>query len=264
MEPNQPSTNVFQVLETKLKDSIIYLINPCIPLFLYVISCNSRPPDTVALRNQYKSNYEKRKNDTVHVVSYDSAKKMVQKEKVLITRLYHTTTNKTQVFNKASQKFIALFENTLLPYWMGTKWDFNGTTREPGRGAIACGYFVSTTLYDMSVPVNIIKCGQAASDITMKTLIQKEHYKNYTGIPFAQFIKTLKARKPFLAMVGLDKHTGYLLYNGKELFFVHSSYINRRGVVKQVASESPELSTSKWKSVGYLTDDSTFLKKWIL
>ena len=31
-------------------------------------------------------------------------------------------------------------------HWKGTPWDFNGTTRTPGEGAIACGYFVTTVL----------------------------------------------------------------------------------------------------------------------
>ncbi|WMJ72126.1 hypothetical protein RCC89_02925 [Cytophagaceae bacterium ABcell3] len=36
--------------------------------------------------------------------------------------------------------------NKLIPYWYGTKWDFEGHTDVPGKGEIACGYFVSTTL----------------------------------------------------------------------------------------------------------------------
>ena len=32
--------------------------------------------------------------------------------------------------------------------WMGTPWDFSGTSQVPRKGSIACGYFVSTVGLD--------------------------------------------------------------------------------------------------------------------
>ena len=41
---------------------------------------------------------------------------------------------------------MAALRDDLLPAWNGTAWAMNGTSQVPGRGSIACGYFVSTTL----------------------------------------------------------------------------------------------------------------------
>jgi len=45
----------------------------------------------------------------------------------------------------------ALLEETLpqlMRCWLGTDYDFNGTTDTPGTGKIACGYYVSTVMRD--------------------------------------------------------------------------------------------------------------------
>ncbi len=115
----------------------------------------------------------------------------------------------------------------------------------------------------MQVPINRVKLGQAASETMMLNLTTKPFYNNYSNLNYDAFINNLKKQKPFLAIVGLDKHTGFLLNNGKELYFVHSSYINRRGVVKQIALQSPELKSSNWRSVGFICNDNNFIKKWV-
>ena len=45
-----------------------------------------------------------------------------------------------------SESFYYVMTDSVFPHWMGTKWDFNGVSNVPGKGMIACGYFVSTTL----------------------------------------------------------------------------------------------------------------------
>ena len=47
-------------------------------------------------------------------------------------------------------------------HWKGTPWDFNGTTRIPGQGTIACGYFVTTALQDAGFDLPRYRCGQMA------------------------------------------------------------------------------------------------------
>src|SRR6188474_3208784 len=44
--------------------------------------------------------------------------------------------------------------DSLFTCWLGTPWDFYGTTQTPGKGKIACGYFVTTLLRDMGASVN--------------------------------------------------------------------------------------------------------------
>ena len=44
--------------------------------------------------------------------------------------------------------------NGIPGYWIGTVWDFNGVTRTPKQGAIACGYFVTNVLTDLGFKIN--------------------------------------------------------------------------------------------------------------
>ncbi len=240
---------------------LLALINPVLPLVIYIVGCNTnnnakRPNgvDTIKAQATYA-------NNNTFTVSFSKTLKNIKAEKEKVKTYYKN--NPTANYNYAKKQFLYLFEHHLLPQWMGTKWDFNGTTQQPQQGAIACGYFVSTTLLQMQFPINRIKYGQAASEITMLHLTNKNYYKIYSNLTYNNFINTLKAQKPFLAIVGLDKHTGYLLNNGKELYFIHSTYVNRKGVVKQIAAQSAELKSNKWRSVAFLTNDESFLQKWL-
>ncbi|MFT7592013.1 MAG: hypothetical protein ACI9UJ_001942, partial [bacterium] len=50
--------------------------------------------------------------------------------------------------------------NSVFHFWYGTSWDFNGYTKTPNKGTVACGYFVSTTLKHIGFNVNRYKLAQ--------------------------------------------------------------------------------------------------------
>ena len=197
-------------------------------------------------------------------IGYDSTKKRVL---LLKKKLAGTISKKPPYSGADMAKFATAFTDLinlqLTPYWLGTPWDFNGTTQQPGRGQIACGYFITTLLRDAGVPLNRVKLAQCASGIIINTLVEPEHQKNYSRMSFAAFIHELKSRGTGVYIVGLDFHTGFLLNDGKELYFIHSNYIQRKGVVKEVASESAALQASKWRSTGCLTRSTGFLQRWM-
>jgi hypothetical protein len=245
-----------------MKQLLLFLINPCIPLCIYIVGCNTQ----AQVKNDYPTSSAKQSKKDIakkdaNPQNYDSIKKVIQTEKQKLITFYRNAD--TDNYTYASKQFLYLWEQKLIPYWFGTAWDFNGTTKTSGKGVIACGYFVTTTLYDIGVPINVPKYAQCGSEVMMKHLVSKKHFALYNNLSFTAFINKLKSKGPFLAIVGLDFHTGYLLHTGKELYFIHSSYINNRGVIQQVAAESGELKSSKWRSVAFLTEDDVFLKKWL-
>jgi hypothetical protein len=247
-----------------MKQLLLYLINPCIPLLVYVVGCNSSFKNESTINNITQKKVQHTiqnasNNDSIE--NYTKVKAFIHNEKNKLITYYKN--NPTYNYEKASKKFIDLFDTKMTPIWLGTTWNFNGTTKTPKTGTIACGYFVTTTLYDMGIKIDIAKYAQCGSDIMTKHLIDKKNYTNLSNLSFDNFITTLKNKKPFLAIVGLDYHTGYILNNGKDLFFIHSSYINNRGVIKQIAAQSGELKGSKWKSIGYITDDKKFMENWL-
>jgi hypothetical protein len=247
-----------------MKNAIIKLINPIIPLVIYLVGCNTttdvkRPAAVDTIKSQRNNTNSNTVNTNATLYAKAIASIRNTKARLFNTYKYKDVPN----YNDAGKQFIHLFENVMLPHWIGTKWDYNGTTQLPQQGAIACGYFVSTTLQQMQVNIDRVKYGQAASEITMLHVTTRNYYKNYSNLSFEKFIQTLKNRPPFLAIIGLDKHTGYILNNGKELYFIHSTYVQRKGVIKQKAALSPELKSNKWRSVAFLTDDNNFIRKWL-
>lgn len=168
--------------------------------------------------------------------------------------------------NGDRSKAAGLFTDILLnlsTFWVGTPWDFNGVTQEPGKGQIACGYFVTTLLRDAGVTLNRVKLAQCASGLIISSQVQPANRKNYSALPFDDFIAEIKKKGKGVFLIGLDYHTGFLINDGTELYFVHSNYIGREGVVKETAATSRALRASKWRSTGWLTNDRQFLEKWM-
>jgi hypothetical protein len=73
---------------------------------------------------------------------------------------------KTSVQSQNKKDLAYIIDKKLLPYWLGTTWNFNGTTQVPGEGSIACGYFVTTLLRDAGVKLERVKLAQMASEKT--------------------------------------------------------------------------------------------------
>src|SRR5687768_9423034 len=88
-------------------------------------------------KNYTYENYKK-EIDTIR------AEQMEMAEQVL----HGGSASKKRLLEEAKKKFLLNIETRLFPFWEGTDWDFNGTTEVPGKGSIACGYFVTTILRD--------------------------------------------------------------------------------------------------------------------
>lgn len=159
--------------------------------------------------------------------------------------------------------FLKGITHKIFPYWYGTKWDFNGTSQMPQEGSIACGYFVTTTLRDMGVPINRVKMAQCASEEMIRSLTSKEHIHHISNTSLAEFEKKMIGYGNGLYIIGLDNHTGFIYINGDEHYFIHSTGWFPFKVVKDQISESSVLSKSNYRVVGKISDDDAFLKRWV-
>ena len=140
--------------------------------------------------------------------------------------------------------------DSLFTCWLGTPWDFYGTTQEPGKGKIACGYFVTTLLRDMGAPVNRIKHAQCASEEMIKAVCLKNTVHHYSNENISSFVEKIKLNGTGLYIVGLDFHTGFILNDGKQVFFIHANYAGKKEVTKEIAIESTVLGSSAYKVIG--------------
>ena len=174
-----------------------------------------------------------------------------------------TLIGKKEILNRARETFIYTICNLIAPYWYGTPWDFNGTTEIPGQDGVACGYFVTTLLEHAGYKLDRIGLAQEASENIIKNLISEKYIKRYSNIPINDFITAVKEEGRGLFIIGLDIHTGFILNDGNEVYFIHSSYTGNQCVVKEKAINALSVSTSNYRVLGCLSRDDDFILSWL-
>ncbi len=151
--------------------------------------------------------------------------------------------------------------DSVFAYWYGTPWDFNGTTRTPGKGMIACGYFVTTTLEDIGFRLERRLLAQQAASIIINTLCTKSSIRSFNKIKLLK--KFMDMQQNGIYILGLDTHVGFLIKSIEGLHIVHSSYSGNRQVSKEAWDKSTVMSRSKMFMVGSMTGNKALFQKWI-
>jgi hypothetical protein len=182
-----------------------------------------------------------KKSDNNVVIENPETEKITYKE--FLVSLHKKT-------KEEKKKYLFKFINYDVPnYWTSTPWSFNGTSREPQKGTIACGYFVTNTLTDFGFDINRTYLAQQASSVMIKKLCSDIKY----------FSKRKNLEKYILSkdqnqvyVVGLDFHTGFITRENKDTYFIHSNHIKNKGVVKELTNNSQALNASKTFMIGTL------------
>jgi hypothetical protein len=176
---------------------------------------------------------------------YSSADSAKQKEVVRQAQIYLTTT----------------ITDSLFSYWYGTPWDFNGTTKVPKQGKIACGFFVTAILSDVDFKIPRVKWAQSASEpVIVKIASNIQRFRNQ---PMSKLFDYLNKQGDGLYIVGLDCHVGFISKSGSTFRFIHSSYYRPEiGVTSESLEGWNPLNDSKYRIIGKLLDEE-MTKKWI-
>ena len=171
------------------------------------------------------------------------------------------TQRKDSVIEVARRYLFGTAINELFPYWYGTPWDFNGTTRVPGEGRIACGYFVTNTLTDMGFNIPRVKWAQSASEVFIRKL--SAGVKHFSNAPVSKVREYLLQSGNGLYLVGLDCHVGFIAVTGDSIRFIHSNYYQpEKGVMSEdIETENP-FSDSAYRVIGKIFGDE-MIRKWI-
>lgn len=149
-------------------------------------------------------------------------------------------------------------------HWLGTPWDFNGTSETPGEGQIACGYFVSTVLRDAGFDVERVRLAQQASGNIIRSLTTPENTTRLVGKSFDEFLTELRAAGPGVYVIGLDNHVGLIAQNEHSSAFIHSDGGAHQCVIVEPVEKSPALRRSRWREFANLSADDALLQKWLL
>ncbi|MDO7852026.1 hypothetical protein [Hymenobacter convexus] len=165
---------------------------------------------------------------------------------------------------EARQLLLTTLDSTVFPAWEGTPWAFYGTSWQPRRGTIACGYFVTTSLHDAGLRLQRTVLAKQTSECIIKNLTFEAHITRYWGVDRADFVRQVRALGPGLYVLGLDYHVAFLrVRDGGAVQMVHSSYVGPGTVVRE-AAESSVAIFSKYRVLGKVSDDDAFVRRWLL
>lgn len=147
--------------------------------------------------------------------------------------------------------------------WLGTPWDFNGTSETPGSEGIACGYFVSTVLRDAGFDLDRYKLAQQPSEGIMRSFVEKDALELVVGRPYQRYSAELAKRQPGIYLLGLDTHVAFVVVRDGEFRVIHSSGSRPWRVVDEAPEEAEVVRRSNWRMLGPLTGDDEVLVTWL-
>lgn len=196
--------------------------------------------------------------------NYSLAKQKIISLRDSLRHIYHSanTNQSKEIASSSENVFTHAVIDQLIAHWYGTPWDFNGITEEPRKGQIACGYFVTTILRDAGFSVQRIKLAQSPASIIIEKVADKNAIRSFSLKSVNKVDSAVKSMGPGLYVVGLDFHVGFLHCDGKDVYFIHSNYIRREGVVKELIQKSTAFANSKYRVIGKITRES-ITKNWL-
>jgi len=155
--------------------------------------------------------------------------------------------------------------NTIIPYWYGTTWSFEGHTAIPNKGEIACGYLISTTLKDMGLMLNRYKLAQKGPldealtigcGSVVTTLVTKNTEDALESIDLLV--------KEGIYFIGFDAgHVGYLVKRKEGLYLIHSNYLHPGEVQIECLEESRVFQSFSVFHIVDISNNEFLLVRWL-
>jgi hypothetical protein len=161
------------------------------------------------------------------------------------------------------RRFLEAVLPEMMRCWLGTKWDFNGTSEVPGEGSIACGYFVSTVLRDAGFRVDRYKLARQPSQNILRSFLPREALVLKVGVPYDSYASHLEAAERGIRIIGLDQHVAFLVTGPDGFRFIHSSGSEPWCVVEEGRADADVLRRSNYRVEGSLTADKNLLRRWL-
>ncbi|MCL2183869.1 MAG: hypothetical protein FWB85_10415 [Chitinispirillia bacterium] len=202
-------------------------------------------------------------------IGYEAQIAKISEQRQLFSERYNAAPAKDRaaILAEAQEYLTRSICDTIFPYWYGTPWQFYGTTRTPKQGAIACGYFVTTTLTDAGFQIPLVKWAQAASENVVVKI--GTGIKRFSNRPMSEVIAYINQNGDGLYLTGLDCHIGYIYKSGGTLRFVHSSYYrevsgsgNAIGVISEPLEGRNPLNDSQYRVIGKLLG-TEMVRNWV-
>ncbi len=231
-----------------------YTMNKNMSLLIYLLIFLS----LLSLNKGYAQNIEKSRIDYKQIKSTAILK---MKEIKSQYQKSHSAEERNKLIQNSKEFLFTTLTDDIFPAWYGTPWDYNGTSRVPGKGEIACGTFVIYTLQDAGflIPSNMAK---QPSENIIKNLTASSAIKRFSNHPsMKDILKWIYTKEEGLFIVGMDFHVGYIIYNKNKITFCHSNYYktNQKVIIQNTTEKSP-LTDSKYVVIGKILTDEMIIK----
>lgn len=232
----------------------------------WIINCSATPDQKAECNKQPADSLHNKTKLAANKISYSDVIKNILNTQQRFLDSYNKAQSqdeKNEIIKVAKKYLITAISDSLIPFWYGTPWEFYGATETPGKGSIACGYFVSTVLKHAGFKVERVRMAQQASELIIKSLTKEQHIRRFSNVSIRKFVDKIIEMGNGLYVVGLDIHTGFILNNNGHVWFIHSSYQPPLCVIKENALESAILTSSAYRVVGKISDDDELIRKWL-
>ena len=197
------------------------------------------------------------------ISSYTICKNNIEKERTQLKATFNSNTNTTEILNKSRKQVTQYLVEDIFNHWYTTKWSFEGHTEIPKQGTIACGYFVSTTLRDVGFKLNRFKLAQKSPEEEAKSIACGTTIEKLQNISKQELKNHFLKKQDGLYFIGLDFHVGYIYKDKSEIYFIHSNYIDNKGVMKETLESSKAIMSTNYY-IANITYNDVLIKKWIL
>jgi hypothetical protein len=204
--------------------------------------CNNAPSDTAA---------------------YLKLKDNIKSKRDSVFKIYCTASNDQQemYLKNTEELLLTTYYKTIIPKWLGTKWEFYGETQIPGDSSIACGHFFVTTLKHLGIRLeNSHEMATNYSAYMVNSLCDTS-FKVFKAI---DLLKIVEKYPDDIWVVGLRSHSGLLIKYKGQIHFVHSSCTAPTMVVDELAEESSTFQGSTIYVSGPLFKNNSLSEKWII
>ena len=237
-------------------------------IIIFIISCKDTTKTTPSQQSKSTTQLQKLQqvetppkiNIENHLKNYNNLKQTIRNKKTQLKN--RNNINEQQKVELAQQYISNYLIDSIFHYWEGTKWDFNGHTKEPKNGKIACGYFITTTLKDIGIQLERIRLAQQASAVMINQLCKTSSIKKFTTMDkLNQYMEHVGENE--ILLVGLEFHVGFIFKRNNKNYFAHSNYIGSEGVMVEIANQSSALKSSNFYMIGNLTKNENFIQNWL-
>lgn len=186
--------------------------------------------------------------------NYDEIKASIEKDRLEFKRQIDAATTaaeKNTIVVKAQKYLAKALIAEVAPAWYGTYHDYNGAVNKPGgrdtvKESIACGYFVGTVLAHMGFRLDRKDLGRQNSPWLIRSVSHPIKTETYWRESHYKVVEDIIEEGPGVYVVGMDKHVGFIVYDGSKTAFLHSY----KHVRSQRMSERSLFSISRWVMVG--------------